>query len=220
MGSCSSNLETCVLISVQENISQSILQYKLQEAVRGSGFRPAIFLVMVNQKPMRFSRSLETLVVVGSPSGTILHTQDVIVIVYHLMQKGGTHFLNGSCQGSSTNVDFMACPILTNPGVFPQGEMPIGSWGGLNGDGGSCKCRFKIFLIQQIKNLVQIPCNSVIACQFLHVFSSLIWRGRGFIISIPLIDFRRFFLGCPWECWRTLKGFFIRQWRSVCWKPV
>lgn len=92
---------------------------------------------MVNQKPIRFSRSLETLVVVGSPSATILYTQDVIVIVYHLMQKGGTDFLNGSCQGSSTNVDFMACSILADPGIISQGEMPIGSWGGLNGDGGS-----------------------------------------------------------------------------------
>ena len=67
VGSCSTNLETCVFIPVQENISQTILQDKLQETVRRGGSCPAIFLIMVNQKPMRFSRSLETLVVVGSP---------------------------------------------------------------------------------------------------------------------------------------------------------
>ena len=153
VGSCSTNLETCVFIPVQENISQTILQDKLQETVRRGGSCPAIFLIMVNQKPMCFSRSLEMLVVVGSPSGTILHTLDVIVVVYHLMQKSGTHFLNGSCQGSSTNVDFMGSSQFGNPGVFSQGEVSISSWGGLNGDGGSCKCRFKIFLIQQIKHL-------------------------------------------------------------------
>ena len=77
------------------------------------------------------------LVVVGSPSGTILHTQDVIVVVYHLMQESGTDFLNGFCQGYSTNVDFMACTILADLGVISRGEMTIGSWGGLNGDGRS-----------------------------------------------------------------------------------
>ena len=137
VGSCSSNLEACELISVQENISQSILQHKLQEAVRRRGFCPAIFLIMVNQKPMCFSRSLETLVVVGSPSATILYTQDVIVIVYHLMQKGGTHFLNGSCQGSSSQIDFVGGSLRADPGIFFGREMAIGFRGALDGVGWS-----------------------------------------------------------------------------------
>ncbi len=64
--------------------------------------------------------------------------------------------------------------------------MTIGFGGGLNGDGGSCKFRIKKLCIQKVENLIQISCNSVIAGQLFHLFSSLIWRGRGFIMSIPL----------------------------------
>ena len=41
------------------------------------------------------------------------------------------------------------------------------------------------------------------------MFSSLILEGQRLIISIPLNDFRRFFLGCPCQSCRSDKGFFL-----------
>ena len=57
----------------------------------------------------------------------------------------------------------------------------------LDGDGGSCKCIFKIVLIQQVKNLVQIPCHTVIAGQLLHRSTPLQKNGdRATINTVPL----------------------------------
>ena len=55
--------------------------------------------------------------------------------------------------------------------------MPVGFGGALDGDGGSCKCIFKIVLIQQVENLVQIPCYTVIAGQLLNLSAPLQMNG-------------------------------------------
>ena len=137
VGSCSSNLETTELIAIQENVCQVILQNHFEKLVAGAGDRPSILVMVIHNQAMGFGCVPELSVVVGVASAAILDPIHMVVIVNHFMQQCGGDFLNGSREGSSTNVDFMGSTQLGNPGVFSQGEMTIGFGGGLNGDGGS-----------------------------------------------------------------------------------
>ena len=92
---------------------------------------------MLNHQVAGFGKLLELAVVVGVASAAILNAHLVVVVVNHFMEKGCGNFLNGSGQGSGTNVDFMGAAQRGNPGVLPQGKVTVGFWRGLDGDGGS-----------------------------------------------------------------------------------
>lgn len=129
-GPCDS--EAAVLVAVDENITQVIVQAELQEAVTGACDGPSILFVMIYDQTMSHSAVPESAVMVGASTGTVLDTLNVIMIVHHLMQQCGTDFFDGTSQGTGSNVDLMGGTFLADPGVIPEGEMPITFWSALD----------------------------------------------------------------------------------------
>ena len=109
-----------------------------------------------------------------------------MLIMTALMQKCCYDKLNGTPDGSSTDVYFKAIACNGYPSVRSGREMSVGFGCTLDGDGGSSKCIFKIVLIQQVKNLVQIPCYTVIAGQLFHRSTPLQKNGdRATMNTVP-----------------------------------
>ena len=134
MCTCSSDPVAAVLIAVNQNVAKVIVQTELKQAVTGACDCPAVSGVVVNIQTMRHCTIPETPVVVCIATAAILYAIDVVIIVYHFMQQGGGNVFNGSCQCSSSNIDFMTCAVLGNPCIIPEGEMSVGFGGGLDGD--------------------------------------------------------------------------------------
>ena len=55
----------------------------------------------------------------------------------HFMQKSGGNIFDGAGKSSGADVDFVRSSQLGDPGVLSQGEVSVGFWRGLDGDGGS-----------------------------------------------------------------------------------
>ena len=137
MSTCTSNLEAAELVPIQENVGQVVLQNHFQKLVARTGDRPTILVMVVNDQTMSQGSISELAVVVGVASAAILNALHIIVVVNHLVQESGCHFLNGSGEGSCSDVDLVGAADLGNPGVLSQGEVTIGFWRGLDRDGGS-----------------------------------------------------------------------------------
>ena len=75
---------------------------------------------------------------------------------------------------TGSDVYLVAIPCNGYPSVIPCGEMPVGAGCGLNCDGWSYKCTFKIVLVEQVKELVEIPRDTVIGRELFHLQSLLI----------------------------------------------
>ena len=78
---------TAVFVPVDENVTQVIVQAELQKTVTGACDCPSVFVVMIHDQTMSFCAVTESAVVVSSSTGTVLDTQNVIVVVHHLMQQ-------------------------------------------------------------------------------------------------------------------------------------
>ena len=72
------------------------------------GDSPAIFRVMIHNQAMGFCNGFEALVVVQIASAGIFDSVDTAVIMTALMQKCCYDKLNGTPDGSSTDVYFKA----------------------------------------------------------------------------------------------------------------
>ena len=107
MSACSGNAVAVEFIPVYQNITQIIIQAKLQEAVTGRGMRPPIFVAMVNDQAARFGGFLESLVVIGVAPAAILDSVFIIEVMYHFMQQCGGNFLDGARQCSCADIDFV-----------------------------------------------------------------------------------------------------------------
>ena len=134
-GACGS--ETAVFVAVDENVAQVIVQAELQEAIAGACDCPSVLVVVAHDQTMFYGTVPESAVVVGTPTGTVLDAQNVIVVVHHLMKQRGADFLDGTGQGTGSDVDLMCGTLLADPGVIPEGEVTVGLGRGLDGDGGS-----------------------------------------------------------------------------------
>ena len=130
------NLKSCVLVPVNQNVSESMLQHKVKKSVSGGGMRPPVFVTALYDKSSGFGCFLEPFVVIGAAPAAILDTLLVVVVVDHLMEQSGGDRFDGTGQSPRSNVDFVGSSQLGDPGIFPQGKVPIGSGGGLDGDGG------------------------------------------------------------------------------------
>ena len=137
MRASAANAKAAKLISADQNVCQVILNHKVKQGFTGRGVRPSIFVATLYVQPSFLSRLTKGFVVVGVAATAILNAVHVVVIVNHFVEQGRAHILNGSCKCSCANVDFMRATQLGNPRIIIQGEMPIGSWRGLNGDGWS-----------------------------------------------------------------------------------
>ena len=130
------NLKSYVLIPVNQNVSETVLQHKVKKSVSGGGVRPSVFVTTLYDKSSGFGCFLEPFVVVGAAPAAILDALLVVVVVNHLVEQSCGDRFDGTGQSPRSNVDFVGSTQLGDPGIFPQREMPIGSGGGLDGDGG------------------------------------------------------------------------------------
>ena len=134
-GSCDS--VAAVFIAVDQDVTQVVVQAELQEAVAGACDRPSVFLVVFYDQAVILCAVTESAVVVCASSGAVLDSQEVIMVVHHLMQQCGTDFLNGTGECTGANVDLVGCALLADPGVLTKGEVAISFGSGLDGDRGS-----------------------------------------------------------------------------------
>lgn len=168
MCSCSRDGNTVELVARNENVRQVILQDELNEVIARRGQRPAVFLVMLHDKAVTLGNLFEALVMVGVASAGILDSVDMAVVMDHLMQKRGADILDGPCQCSRADVDFVAVAGNRYPSIIPHREVTVGAGRGLNRDGRPYKCIFKIVVVQEVKELVQVTSNTVIRSQLFH----------------------------------------------------
>ena len=150
------------------------------------GDSPAIFGVMLDNQTMRFSNGFEALVVVQVSSAGIFDSVDTAVIMTALMQKCCYDKLNGTPDGSSTDVYFKAIARNGYPSVRSSREMSVGFGRTLDGNGRSCKCVLELMLIKKVKNLVQITCYTVVGSELFHRSSPLQKNGdRATMNTVP-----------------------------------
>ena len=130
---------------------------------------------MVYYQTVALRNLLEALVVVGIASAGVFNAVDMAVVMDHLMQERSADILDGSGKRTGSDVYLVAIPCNGYPSVIPCGEMPVGAGCGLNCDGWSYKCTFKIVLVEQVKELVEIPRDTVIGRKLFH-FTPLLIR--------------------------------------------
>ena len=180
-----------------QDVRQSVFQNEVQQIITGMGDSPAIFRVMIHNQAMGFCNGFEALVVIKIASAGILDSIDTAIIVAALMQKCCYDKLNGTSDGSSTDVYFKAIACNGYPGVRSGRKMSVGFGRTLDGDGRSYKFTLEIMLIQQVKNLVQIPCYTVIAGQLLHRSTPLQKNGdRATMSTVPMRDWIESLASC------------------------
>lgn len=128
---------TAELVAVEQDVTQVVVQAELEQLVTGRGVRPSVLVAVFYAQASLFGCGLEPLVVVGVASTAILNAVDVVVVMHHLVEQGGTYVFDGACQSACADVDFMAHAILADPGVVTEREVAVGLGGRLDGDGGS-----------------------------------------------------------------------------------
>ena len=87
MSASSTNLKTAELVSVNQNVAQIMFQNHFQKVITGSGDRPAILVMVINNQTMSQSCISELAIVVGVASAAILNTLHIIVVVNHLVKE-------------------------------------------------------------------------------------------------------------------------------------
>ena len=137
MSACACNLKAAELVSIDKDVAQLVLQNELQKFVTRTGDRPTILVMVIDNQTMGEGCIPELAIVVGIASAAILNAMNMVVVVNHLMKEGRCHFLNGSREGSCSDVDFVSAADLGNPCVLSQGKVAVSLGSGLNGDGGS-----------------------------------------------------------------------------------
>ena len=118
MCSCTGDAIAEELVSVNQDVAQVVVQTKLQEAVTGTGDRPSVFVMMIDDQASAFSCDLKLLVVVGITTAAILDALHMVVIVNHLMKKSCCNLFDGAGPRTGADVDFMGSTDFGNPGVL------------------------------------------------------------------------------------------------------
>ncbi len=134
MCASSSDSVADVFVAIDENVTKIVVQAELQETVARAGDCPTVFVVVVDDQATRFSRYLEFAIVIGVTATAVLNTVGVDEVMNHFMQQCGANFFDGAGKGASSNVDLMGGAFLADPGIIPQGEMPVSFGRGLNRD--------------------------------------------------------------------------------------
>ena len=96
MGSGACDPVAVELIPVYQNVGQVIVQTELEQPVTGACNCPAILRMVRYVQAVSLGTIPEASVVVCIATAAILYTVDVVVIVYHFMQKRGGNFFNGA----------------------------------------------------------------------------------------------------------------------------
>ena len=124
--------------------------------------------MVVNNKAVGFRYSFESGIVICPISAGVLYMVNVAVVVADLMEEGSADVFNRTIKGSSSNVDLMGAAQRRNPGILSKGEVTISSGGTLDCYSGPGKFPRKIVLVEQVKNMVEVACYSVIGRKLFH----------------------------------------------------
>ena len=89
--------KTHAVVSVYQNIGQTVFYHKVEQFFRWLCVRPSIFVTVRDVQSSFLCRFLEVFVVVGVATATILHAVDVVVIVNHFMKQSGNDVFDWSC---------------------------------------------------------------------------------------------------------------------------
>lgn len=130
-------MEPGKLVAAYENVGQTVLQYEVQQFVRGACVAPPVFVAMLHYQAVGFGGGFEAAIVVGVAPAAILYAVLIVVVMYHFVKQGRGHFLDGPGQCPGSYVDFVGAAQLGNPCVLTQGKMAVGAGRGLYGDGRS-----------------------------------------------------------------------------------
>ena len=130
---------------------------------------------MVYYQTVALGNLFESLIVVGVASARVLDAIDMAVVMNHFVQERSADVLDGPCLCSCADVDFVAVAGNRYPSIIPHGEVTVGAGCRLYRDGRSYKCIFKIVLVEQVKELVQVTSNTVIGRKLFH-FTFLLTR--------------------------------------------
>ena len=135
--------------------------------------------MVVNDKTVALCDLSKPFVMVSPVPASVLDAMDISIVVTELMLKGGTDILDWTIKGPSSNVDLMGATQGRNPRILSQGEVTIGSGGTLDCYSGSGKFPRKIVLVEQVEDVIQIACYSVIGCKLFHgdnaPFNTVVW---------------------------------------------
>ena len=82
---CSRDRNAIELVACNKNVRQLVFKDKVKEVIARRRHRPAVFLVMLHDKPVAFGNLLKTLVVVGVSSAGVLDAVDVALVMDHFM---------------------------------------------------------------------------------------------------------------------------------------
>jgi hypothetical protein len=104
--------EICLLVSVYQNLGESVFKNEFKKFIAWFGVRPSVFVAMGYDKSTLFGGFSEPSVVVGVSSATILNAVYVVKIVNHFVKKGCNYVLDRSCERSRANVDFVSAAKL------------------------------------------------------------------------------------------------------------
>ena len=129
--------EACAVVSVYQNIGQTVFYHKVEQFFCWFGVRPSVFVAMGNHQPSLLCRRFEAFVVVCIAATAILNAVDVVVIVNHFVKKSGAYILYWSTQSASTYVDFVSAADSRYPCIIVECEVSVSSRCALNGDGRS-----------------------------------------------------------------------------------
>ena len=132
-----SDEEARTVISVYQNVGQSVLDYKVEKLFRWSGARPSVFVAMADGQGSLFCRFLEAFVVVCIAATAILNAVFVVVIVNHIMEQGSANFFDRSRESSCTDVDFVRVADGGNPCIIIECKVTVRARRALNCDGRS-----------------------------------------------------------------------------------
>ena len=82
---CPRNAEARKLVPAYQNIRQPVFKNEVKEQIRGGRMRPPVFVTVRNRQAVGLCRLLESLVVVGIPTATVLYAILIVEVMHHLM---------------------------------------------------------------------------------------------------------------------------------------
>ena len=92
----SGDSEFTILIAIDEYVTQVIVQAELKQTVTGVCDSPSVLVMMIYDQAMGMGTVAESAVVVSTATGAVLDSQNVIMVVHHLMQQCGTNLFDGT----------------------------------------------------------------------------------------------------------------------------
>ena len=107
-----SGKEAHAVVSVYQNIGQTVFYHKVKQFFGRLCVRPSVFVAMGDNQSARFGGFFESFGVVSVAATAILYAVYVVEIVNHFVKKGCNNVLDGARERSCADVDFVCAAKL------------------------------------------------------------------------------------------------------------